>query len=89
MGHPTDEHYITLSGDGIYGADTTFVEVPSKFDAPEVHNYRSGKKGKYLKVGASWSSWKLKPPTSSFVSWWPWAMWRIGRFWPNSWTTLR
>lgn len=46
-----DGRYITLSGDGIYGADTTFIEVPPQFDVPEVYNYRTGKKGKYLKVG--------------------------------------
>jgi hypothetical protein len=46
-----DGRYITLSGDGIYGSDTTFIEVPPQFDVPEVYNYRTGKKGKYLKVG--------------------------------------
>ena len=46
-----DGRYVILSGDGIYGADTTFIEVPPKFDVPEVYNYRTGKKGKYLKVG--------------------------------------
>ena len=46
-----DGCYITLSGDGIYGSDTTFIEVPPQFDVPEVYNYRTGKKGKYLKVG--------------------------------------
>jgi len=46
-----DGRYMILSGDGIYGADTTFIEVPPKCDVPQVYNYRTGKKGKYLKVG--------------------------------------
>jgi hypothetical protein len=46
-----DGHYLTLDDDGLYGADTTYIEVPPQFDVPEVYNYRTKKKGKYLKVG--------------------------------------
>jgi len=46
-----DGHYLTLDDDGLYGADTTYIEVPPQFDVPEVYNYRTKKTGKYLKVG--------------------------------------
>jgi len=46
-----DGRYLTLDDDGLYGADTTYIEVPPQFDVPEVYNYRTKKKGKYLKVG--------------------------------------
>lgn len=46
-----DGRYFTLADDGLYGADTTYIEVPPQFEVPEVYNYRTKKHGKYLKVG--------------------------------------
>jgi len=46
-----DGRYLALDDDGLYGGDTTYIEVPPQFDVPEVYNYRTQKWGKYLKVG--------------------------------------
>jgi hypothetical protein len=43
--------HLAMDDDGLYGADTSYIEVPPEFDVPEVYNYRTKKAGKYLKVG--------------------------------------
>jgi hypothetical protein len=46
-----EKGYLRWSGDGLYAVDTTYIALPPQFAVPEVYNYRTKKKGKYLKVG--------------------------------------